>query len=62
LQEFPIEWRPGKGIRPINEKEEHGMQVSVTFRNMEPKEVLRDYAQAKISRMKRFLDHPLAGY
>lgn len=35
------------------------MQVSVTFRNMEPKEILREYVQEKISKMKKFLDHPL---
>ena len=35
------------------------MQVSVTFRNMESKEVLRDYVQEKISRLNRYLDYPL---
>ena len=35
------------------------MQVSVTFRHMEPVAALRNYAQAKISKLKRFLDHPL---
>jgi len=37
------------------------MQVSVTFRNMEPKDVLRNYAQEKISKLERFVDHPLEG-
>jgi putative sigma-54 modulation protein len=36
-----------------------GMQVSVTFRNMESKEVLREYVQEKISKLKKYLDYPL---
>jgi len=35
------------------------MQVSVTFRNMEPKDVWRDYVQEKISKLKKYLDYPL---
>ena len=35
------------------------MQVSVTFRNMEPKEILREYVQEKMAKLKKFLDHPL---
>jgi len=35
------------------------MQISVTFRNMEPKEVLREYVQEKIAKVEKFLDHPL---
>ncbi len=35
------------------------MQVSVTFRNMESKDVWRDYVQEKISKLKKYLDHPL---
>ncbi len=35
------------------------MQVSVTFRNMESREVLRDYLQDKISKLKKYLDNPL---
>jgi putative sigma-54 modulation protein len=35
------------------------MQVSVTFRNMESKEVLREYVQEKISKLKKYLDYPL---
>ena len=34
------------------------MQVSVTFRNMESKEVWRDYVQEKISKLKKYLDYP----
>jgi putative sigma-54 modulation protein len=36
-----------------------GMQVSVTFRNMEPRETLRHYAQEKISKLKKYLDTPI---
>jgi putative sigma-54 modulation protein len=36
-----------------------GMQVSVTFRNMESRETLRQYAQEKISKLKKYLDTPL---
>jgi putative sigma-54 modulation protein len=39
--------------------EESGMQVSVTFRNTESKDVLRDYVQEKISKLKKYLDSPL---
>ena len=35
------------------------MQVSVTFRNMESKDVWRDYVQEKISKLKKYLDYPL---
>lgn len=35
------------------------MQVSVTFRNMESKEVLREYVQEKIAKLKKYLDYPL---
>jgi putative sigma-54 modulation protein len=35
------------------------MQVSVTFRNMESKEVLREYVQEKISKLKKYFDYPL---
>src|SRR5512136_26345 len=35
------------------------MQVSVTFRNMESKEVLREYVQERISKLKKYLDYPL---
>ncbi len=35
------------------------MQVSVTFRNMESKEVWRDYVEEKISKLKKYLDYPL---
>jgi putative sigma-54 modulation protein len=36
-----------------------GMQVSVTFRNMESKEILREYVREKISKMKKYFDYPL---
>lgn len=35
------------------------MQVSVTFRNTESKEILRDYLQEKISKLKKYFDYPL---
>lgn len=35
------------------------MQVSVTFRNTESKEILRDYVQEKLSKLKKYLDYPL---
>jgi putative sigma-54 modulation protein len=35
------------------------MQVSVTFRNMESKDVWRDYVQEKISKLNKYLDYPL---
>jgi putative sigma-54 modulation protein len=35
------------------------MQVSVTFRNMESKEVLREYVQEKISKLRKYFDYPL---
>lgn len=35
------------------------MQVSVTFRSMESKEVWREYVQEKISKLKKYLDYPL---
>jgi putative sigma-54 modulation protein len=35
------------------------MQVSVTFRNMESKEPLRDYVLEKIAKMKKYSDAPL---
>jgi putative sigma-54 modulation protein len=41
------------------EMEALDMQVSVTFRNMESKEVLREYVQEKISKMRKYFDYPL---
>jgi putative sigma-54 modulation protein len=41
------------------EMEALDMQVSVTFRNMESKEVLREYVQEKISKLKKYFDYPL---
>ena len=35
------------------------MQVSVTFRNMESKDVWREYVQEKISKLNKYLDYPL---
>jgi putative sigma-54 modulation protein len=35
------------------------MQVSVTFRNTESKEILRDYLEEKISKLKKYFDYPL---
>ena len=35
------------------------MQVSVTFRNMESKDVWRDYVQEKMAKLKKYLDYPL---
>lgn len=35
------------------------MQVSVTFRNVEPKEILREYVEEKISKLRKYLDFPL---
>ena len=37
------------------------MQVSVTFRNLESKEVLREYAQEKMAKLNKYLDSPLEG-
>jgi ribosomal subunit interface protein len=55
---FPIH-EGREEIRPINGKENHAMQVSVSFRSMEPVAALRTYAKNKISKLKRFLGHPL---
>jgi len=35
------------------------MQVSVTFRNMESRETLRQYALEKISKLNKYLDTPI---
>lgn len=35
------------------------MQLSVTFRNTESKEILRNYAQEKIARLKKYMDVPM---
>jgi putative sigma-54 modulation protein len=35
------------------------MQISVTFRNMEPSEALKAYAAEKIERLKKYLDSPV---
>lgn len=38
------------------------MDVTVTFRHMEPTESLRNYAVDKISKIKKYLDSPLEAY
>ena len=35
------------------------MQVSVTFRHLDPRDELRDYVKEKIQRIKKYLDHPI---
>ena len=35
------------------------MQISVTFRNMEPSDALRDYASDKIQRLKKYMAEPV---
>lgn len=35
------------------------MQVSVTFRNIESREALREYLQEKLAKLKKYLDFPL---
>lgn len=34
------------------------MQVSVTFRHMDPTDALREYAQEKLERLQKYLDGP----
>lgn len=34
------------------------MQISVTFRNMKPSEALRNYAEEKIERLKKYVSNP----
>jgi putative sigma-54 modulation protein len=38
------------------------MDISVTFRRMQPTESLRTYAEEKISKIKRYLDFPLEAH
>jgi len=38
------------------------MQLSVTFRHMEPSDALKEYAQEKISRVKKYLDSPVEAH
>jgi len=38
------------------------MDISVTFRHMQPTESLRTYAEEKISKIKRYLDFPLEAH
>jgi putative sigma-54 modulation protein len=35
------------------------MQISVTFRNTESKDILREYVQEKLSKLKKYVDSPL---
>jgi len=35
------------------------MQINVTFRNIEPSPALKDYAEEKISRIKKYVDEPI---
>ncbi len=35
------------------------MQLSVTFRNMEPSEALKNYVQERTARLTKYIDHPL---
>jgi putative sigma-54 modulation protein len=35
------------------------MQVLVTFRNMEPTDALKDYAAAKLQKIKKYIDEPI---
>jgi len=36
------------------------MDVSTTFRHLEPSEALRDYGQQKVSRLQKFLRQPMS--
>ena len=38
------------------------MQVSVTFRHIEPSEALRKYAQAKLQRLSKYLHRPIGAH
>ena len=38
------------------------MQISVTFRHIEPSAPLKDYAQDKISRVKKYLEEPIEAH
>jgi putative sigma-54 modulation protein len=38
------------------------MQVTVTFRHVRPTDALRDYAQAKIQRLERYLHRPMEAH
>lgn len=37
------------------------MQVSVTFRHMEPSSALKSYAQERITRLEKYVDRPMEG-
>jgi len=38
------------------------MQISVTFRHIEPSPALRDYAEEKISRIKKYVEEPIEAH
>jgi putative sigma-54 modulation protein len=38
------------------------MQINVTFRHIEPSEALKDYAEDKISRIKKYLEEPIEAH
>jgi putative sigma-54 modulation protein len=38
------------------------MQINITFRNMEPSGTLREYAEGKISRVKKLIDEPIEAH
>jgi len=38
------------------------MQISVTFRHIEPSEAIREYAEDKISRLKRYVEEPIEAH
>jgi len=38
------------------------MDITVTFRHMEPMESLRDYAEDKVSKIKKYLDFPMEAH
>ena len=38
------------------------MDITVTFRHMEPTESLRTYAEEKVSKIKKYLDFPIEAH
>jgi putative sigma-54 modulation protein len=38
------------------------MQINLTFRNIEPAATLREYAEGKISRVKKYIDEPIEAH
>ena len=35
------------------------MQITTTFRHMEPSEALKSYAEEKLERVKKYIDEPI---